>query len=86
MTINVLPDNVLLESFDFYLGEDNPNQFDGSHDYDGWQTLVHALYRVCFTASPGSETLLHSTTIGQLEDAGYLASIAYCHIFQVLPD
>ena len=54
MTINVLPDNVLLETFDFYLGEDNPNQFDDGHDYDGWQTLVHVCrrWRCIVFASP----------------------------------
>ena len=39
-----------------------------------------AMYRVCVTTSPRSETLLHPTTIGRLEDAGYLASIAHRHI------
>ena len=48
----------------------------------GTCVLQMAIYRVCFTTSPGSQTLLHWTTIGQLKDAGYLASITYCRIFR----
>ena len=56
LTIDVLPDNVLLETFEFYLGKDDPDknrEFDG-HDYDGWQTLVHVCrrWRCIVFASP----------------------------------
>ena len=44
-TINALPDNALLETFEFYLGKDVADQIDYSYDYDGWQTLVHVCYR-----------------------------------------
>jgi len=44
-TIDVLPDNVLLEIFEFYLGKDDTDQIDDDHNYDGWQTLVHVCYR-----------------------------------------
>ena len=58
VTIDVLPDNVLLDTFEFYLGKDNPDEideFDG-HDYDGWQTLVHVCrrWRCIVFASPRS--------------------------------
>ena len=45
VTIDVLPDNVLLEVFEFYLDKDEADNFDFSHNYDGWQTLVHVCYR-----------------------------------------
>ena len=34
MTIDALPDHVLLETFEFYLGKDVPN-YVGNHNYDG---------------------------------------------------
>ena len=39
--IDVLPYNVLLEIFEFYLDKDDPNEFGYGHNYDGWQTLAH---------------------------------------------
>jgi len=44
-TIDTLPDNVLLETFECYLGKDDVDQFNYDHDYDGWQTLVHVCRR-----------------------------------------
>ena len=42
VTIDMLPDNVLLETFEFYLGKDDPDVVvDYGHGYDKWQTLVH---------------------------------------------
>ena len=64
MVSHVLPDNVLLETFDFYLGEDNPNQFDDDHDYDGWQTLVHVCRRwrcIVFASPRRLDLKLYST-------------------------
>ena len=54
MTIGVLPDDVLLEIFDFYLGKDNADECHYGHDYDGWQTLVHVCrrWRCIVFASP----------------------------------
>ena len=53
-TIDALPDNVLLETFEFYLDKDDANQFDDDHNYDGWQTLVHVCrrWRCIVFASP----------------------------------
>jgi len=52
VTINALPDNVLLDTFEFCLGKDDPDVVfddddddDYSHDYDEWQTLVHVCCR-----------------------------------------
>jgi len=46
MTIDALPDNVLLDTFEFCLGKDDPDGiFDHDHDYDEWQTLVHVCCR-----------------------------------------
>jgi len=53
VTIDVLPDNVLLEVFEFYLGKDDADEVDYDHNYDGWQTLVHICHRwrrVVFTS------------------------------------
>jgi len=52
--IDVLPDNVLLETFDLYLGKDDADEFDCGHSYDGWQTLVHVCrrWRCIVFASP----------------------------------
>jgi len=45
VTIDVLPDDVLLETFEFYLGKDDAEQIHSSYSYDGWQTLVHVCHR-----------------------------------------
>jgi hypothetical protein len=45
VTIDTLPDDVLLETFERYLGKDDADKFDYAHDYDGWQTLVHVCHR-----------------------------------------
>ena len=44
-TIEALPDDVLLETFEFYLDKDYPIGFKRGDHYDGWQTLVHVCYR-----------------------------------------
>jgi len=44
-TIDALPDNVLLETFELYLGKDDPNRIGEDDNYDGWQTLVHVCGR-----------------------------------------
>jgi len=44
VTIDALPDNVLLETFEFYLGKDGSDYVIG-HNYDAWQTLVHVCRR-----------------------------------------
>ena len=53
VTIDALPDNVLLETFEFYLGKDDTDYI-GDHKYDGWQTLVHVCrrWRCIVFASP----------------------------------
>jgi len=55
-TIDALPDNVLIETFEFYLGKADPDvvAFDDNHDYDEWQTLVHVCrrWRCIVFASP----------------------------------
>jgi len=47
LTLDVLrvPDDVLLETFELYLGKDNADEIDEDHNYDGWQTLVHVCHR-----------------------------------------
>jgi len=52
-TIDALPDNVLLDTFEFYLGKDFPDYAVG-HNYDAWQTLVHVCrrWRCIVFASP----------------------------------
>ena len=45
VTVDAIPDNVLLETFEFYLGKDDPDGINKDHDYDGWQTLVHVCHR-----------------------------------------
>jgi len=56
VTIDALPDDVLIETFEFYLGKDDPDVFvfTDDHDYDGWQTLVHVCrrWRCIVFASP----------------------------------
>jgi len=44
VTIDALPDNILLDTFEFCLGKDNPDVI-GGDDYDGWQALVHVCHR-----------------------------------------
>ena len=53
-TIDALPDNVLLETFDIYLGKDDVDNFDHNHNFDGWQTLIHVCrrWRCIVFASP----------------------------------
>jgi len=45
VTIDALPDDVLLETFEFYLGKDDTDYIGEGHNYDGWQTLVHVCHR-----------------------------------------
>ena len=45
VTIEALPDNVLLEIFELYLGKADADRFDLKHDYNRWQTLVHVCRR-----------------------------------------
>ena len=53
-TIDALPDNVLLETFEFYLGKDHADEIDNEHNYDGWHTLVQVCprWRCIVFASP----------------------------------
>ena len=53
VTFGALPDDVLLETFELYLGKDVLDYI-GGHDYDGWQTLVHVCrrWRCIVFASP----------------------------------
>jgi len=53
-TIDAIPDDVLLETFEFYLDKDDADKFDYDHNYDGWQTLVHVCrrWRCIVFASP----------------------------------
>jgi len=44
-TINALPDNVLLETFECHLGGKDADEIDYGHNYEGWQTLVHVCRR-----------------------------------------
>jgi len=44
-TIEALPDDVLLETFEFYLDKDNADGLKHGDHYDGWQTLVHVCHR-----------------------------------------
>ena len=54
----MLPDNVLLETFELYLGKDDPIRlgriYGHDYDYDEWQTLVHVCrrWRCIVFASP----------------------------------
>ena len=54
VTIGTLPDDILLEIFEFYLGKDDPDIIVDSYNYDGWQTLVHVCrrWRCIMFASP----------------------------------
>jgi hypothetical protein len=53
-TFDAIPDNVLLETFEFYLGKDYADKVSYGHNYDGWQTLVHVCrrWRCIVFASP----------------------------------
>ena len=53
VTFGALPDDVLLETFELYLGKDVLDHISG-HNYDGWQTLVHVCrrWRCIVFASP----------------------------------
>ena len=53
VTFGALPDDVLLETFEFYLGKDVLDYI-GGQNYDGWQTLVHVCrrWRCIVFASP----------------------------------
>jgi len=66
VTIDALPDDVLLETFEFHLGKDNPDWVfaDDGHDYDGWQTLVHVCCRwrwIVFTSPRRLDLKLYCT-------------------------
>jgi len=66
MTIDALPDNVLLDNFEFCLGKDDPDVVlgDDDHDYDGWQTLVHVCCRwrwIVFTSPRRLDLKLYCT-------------------------
>ena len=54
VTIETLPDDILLKTFEFYLGKDDDDEIDFGYNYDGWQTLVHVCCRWRFIvfASP----------------------------------
>ena len=54
VTIDALPDNVLLETFEFYLGKDDAVGIQGAQKYDLWQKLVHVCrrWRCIVFASP----------------------------------
>jgi len=45
MTIKALPDNVILRTFDFYLGKDDPDEIDDDPTYDEWHKLIHVCHR-----------------------------------------
>ena len=45
VTVDALPDNVLLEIFELDLGKDSVDGFDYGHDHNRWQTLVHVCRR-----------------------------------------
>jgi hypothetical protein len=44
VTFGALPDDVLLETFELYLGKDYP-EYIIRQNYDAWQTLVHVCHR-----------------------------------------
>ena len=54
VTIDTLPDVVLLETFVFSLGEDDADEIEEADDCDRWQTLVHVCrrWRCIVFASP----------------------------------
>ena len=62
MTIDVLPDDVLLETFDFYLGKDDV--VETGYNYDGWQKLAHVCRRwryIVFTSPRRLDLKLYCT-------------------------
>jgi len=64
VTIDALPDDVLLETFEFCLGKDNPAYLYDDHNYDGWQTLVHVCRRwqcIMFTSPRRLDLKLYCT-------------------------
>ena len=64
VTIDALPDDVLLETFEFCLGKDDPDYLDDEHNYDGWQTLVHVCRRwrwIVFTSPCRLDLKLYCT-------------------------
>jgi len=65
MTIDALPDNVLLDTFEFCLGKDDPDRiFTDDHNYDQWQTLVHVCRRwrwIVFTSPRRLDLKLYCT-------------------------
>ena len=70
VTIDGLPDNVLLDTFEFCLGKDDPDvvfdddEDDDNHGYDEWQTLVHVCCRwrwVVFTSPRRLDLKLYCT-------------------------
>jgi hypothetical protein len=67
VTINVLPDDVLLEIFDFYVDEDEDKfEYDSrKQDIEEWQTLVHVCRRwrtIVFGSTNRLELLLVCTS------------------------
>ena len=77
VTVEALPDDVLLETFSFYVDE--------AQDRIRWVASARARVqevatrRVYIAASPKSATLLHREKTGA-EDAGYLANAAHSHM------
>jgi len=71
VTIDALPDNVLLDTFEFCLGKDDPDvgfddddDDDADHDYDEWQILVHVCCRwrwIVFTSPRRLDLKLYCT-------------------------
>jgi len=64
VTIDALPDDVLLETFESYLGKDDPDYLDVEHNYNGWQTLVHVCRRwrwIVFTSPRRLDLKLYCT-------------------------
>jgi len=63
VTIDALPDNVLLDTFEFCLGKDNPDSV-ASNISRGWQTLVHVCSRwrwIVFTSPRRLDLKLYCT-------------------------
>ena len=92
VTIDVLPNNVLLETFEFYLDKDDIDQIDFSYDYDGWQTLVHMYHRwrcIVFASprcyDPGHVRLPFSFLISFLFSC-HLTLLSHDHWTAVSPD
>ena len=81
MTIDVLPDDVLLEMFYFYRGQGK------ELEVEAWIPLVHtskmAEHRFRVTTSAKSATQLHGVEVSEGQ-VGHLASLAYRHIERCL--